>query len=198
MNYVIFSILNYLVGSIPWALVIGKVFYKTDVREYGSGNLGATNLGRTLGRVPAVICAVLDALKGLIMLLIEMNIDYNAAIVTIIFVVIGHCYPIFAQFRGGKAVATSFGIILGLTLTSFKEFFFIFLLPLLIWLAIKMLTSLVSLASLVGILLSAVISFFFPNLTRSIILVVLFLFVAFRHKDNIKRLLKGEERESHY
>ena len=198
MNFVIFSIINYLVGSISWALVIGKLFYKTDVREFGSKNLGATNVGRTLGKIPAIIVAVLDALKGVFCYIIEVNIDPIAAILTVIFAAIGHCYPIFAQFKGGKAVATSFGILLALSISSYKEFILIFLIPLLIWLMIKKFTSLVSLASLIALFISALLSLICLDYYKSIVIFILFIFVSYRHKDNIKRLLAGKETKSNY
>ena len=198
MNFVIFSIINYLVGSISWALVIGKLFYKTDVREFGSKNLGATNVGRTLGKIPAIIVAVLDALKGFFCYIIEVNIDPIAAILTVIFAAIGHCYPIFAQFKGGKAVATSFGILLALSISSYKEFILIFLIPLLIWLMIKKFTSLVSLASLIALFISALLSLICLNYYKSIVIFILFIFVSYRHKDDIKRLLAGKETKSNY
>ena len=198
MNFVIFSIINYLVGSISWALVIGKLFYKTDVREFGSKNLGATNVGRTLGKIPAIIVAVLDALKGFFWYIIEVNIDPIAAILTVIFAAIGHCYPIFAQFKGGKAVATSFGILLALSISSYKEFILIFLIPLLIWLMIKKFTSLVSLASLIALFISALLSLICLDYYKSIVIFILFIFVSYRHKDNIKRLLAGKETKSNY
>ena len=198
MNFVIFSIINYLVGSISWALVIGKLFYKIDVIEFGSKNLGATNVGRTLGKIPAIIVAVLDALKGVFCYIIEVNIDPIAAILTVIFAAIGHCYPIFAQFKGGKAVATSFGILLALSISSYKEFILIFLIPLLIWLMIKKFTSLVSLASLIALFISALLSLICLDYYKSIVIFILFIFVSYRHKDNIKRLLAGKETKSNY
>ena len=133
MKFFIFSVLNYIVGSIPWSLVIGKVFYNTDVRKHGSGNLGATNTGRTLGKKAAYAVAVLDALKGFFMFLILSAIDFKTACLTIIFVPVGHCYPLFANFKGGKAVATTFGIILAVSISSLKSFILVFLLPLAIW-----------------------------------------------------------------
>lgn len=199
MKYLLFAIFNYLVGSIPWALVIGKLFYNTDVRKHGSGNLGATNVGRTLGKKAAIIVGLLDGLKGFIMFFIENKISYDAALYTVIFVAIGHCYPIFAGFKGGKAVATTFGIMLALSLGTFKSFFIGFLLPGIIWIIIKKTTKYVSLASLIAILSSSLLTFLLlKKYDCGCVLLLIFTFVAYRHKDNIVRLINGTENKSNY
>ncbi len=198
MKVIIFAILNYIVGSIPWALVIGKVFYNTDVRKHGSGNLGATNTGRTLGKKAAVAVAVLDALKGFFMFLILSRFDYKTACLTSIFVAVGHCYPLFANFKGGKAVATTFGIILALSIYSLKSFLLGFLLPLGIWLLITKMTEYVSLASLISVLTAVVISAFINHSYVTLSLLLIWLFVVYKHKDNIQRLIKGTENKRNY
>lgn len=198
MKVIIFAILNYIVGSIPWALVIGKVFYNTDVRKHGSGNLGATNTGRTLGKKAAIAVAVLDALKGFFMFLILSRFDYKTACLTNIFVAVGHCYPLFANFKGGKAVATTFGIILALSIYSLKSFLLGFLLPLGIWLLITKMTEYVSLASLISVLTAVVISAFINHSYVTLSLLLIWLFVVYKHKDNIQRLIKGTENKRNY
>ncbi len=199
MKYLLFALLNYLVGSVPWALVIGELFYKTDVRQYGSGNLGATNVGRTLGKKAAVIVALLDAFKGFIMFMIESKISYNLALYTVIFVAIGHCYPIFAKFKGGKAVATGFGIMLALSLGSLKTFLLIFLLPALLWVVISQTTKYVSLASLSALLSSTIITaFIIKDSDKAAVLLLLLVFISYRHKENIVRLINGTENKANY
>ena len=113
--YLLLILMGYLYGSIPFALVIGKLFYHTDVRNSGSGNLGGTNAGRVLGKKAGLSVIILDASKCCISILIagtvakymkfDMNIIYPCALAC----VIGHCYPIFAGFRGGKAVSVAIG-----------------------------------------------------------------------------------------
>ncbi len=199
MKYVFFALLNYLVGSIPWALVIGKVFYKTDVRQYGSRNLGATNVGRTLGKKVGILVAILDASKGFIMFMIESKISYQLALFTVIFVAIGHCYPIFAGFKGGKAVATTFGIMLALSLGSLRSFLLIFLIPGLLWVAISEITKFVSLASILSVLTSVITTRFIINdASKAAVLLLLFVFITYRHKDNIVRLISGKENKLNY
>lgn len=198
MKAIIFSVLNYIVGSIPWALVVGKVFYNTDVRKYGSGNLGATNAGRVLGKKVAYIVTVLDALKGFVMFMILSRFDYIIACYTIIFVAVGHCYPLFANFKGGKAVATSFGIILAISVASLKSFIIIFLVPVAIWFLISKVTEYVSLASLLATFLSVVFSAFICDNYVTISLLMIWLLIVYKHKENISRLLKGTENKKNY
>ena len=115
MEYILFAIIAYLLGSIPSALLVGKIGYKIDIREHGSGNLGATNTFRVLGFKAGIIVTFSDILKGTIATLIPLFSGADVYVLAIgIFAVIGHTYPIFAKFKGGKAVATSAGIILGI------------------------------------------------------------------------------------
>ncbi len=115
MDYIIFGIIAYLLGSIPFALIIGKIGYKIDVREHGSGNLGATNAFRVLGIKAGSIVIIGDILKGTAAVLLPQLFDANVYPLIIgIIAVLGHTYPIFAKFKGGKAVATSGGMILGI------------------------------------------------------------------------------------
>ncbi len=108
-------ILAYLYGSIPFALVIGRLFYKTDVRNYGSGNLGGTNTGRVLGKKAGVLVIILDASKALLVMFLTryfcslLSLNEDTPYICALFCVIGHCYPVFANFKGGKAVSTAIG-----------------------------------------------------------------------------------------
>src|SRR5699024_2142080 len=114
MYYILFAIIAYLIGSIPSALIVGKLGYNKDIRKYGSGNLGSTNTFRVLGIKAGAIVTVSDILKGTIATIIPilLSIDVYPLIIGI-FAVLGHTYPLFAKFKGGKAVATSSGIVLG-------------------------------------------------------------------------------------
>src|SRR5699024_8886360 len=117
VEYVIFIVIAYLLGSIPFALVVGKLFYRIDIREHGSGNLGATNAFRVLGTKAGIFVTLADILKGTIATLIPLAAGYFydvevSRLLVGIFAVLGHTYPLFAKFKGGKAVATSGGIIL--------------------------------------------------------------------------------------
>ena len=100
MQILISSLMGYLIGSIPFALVIGKVFYNTDIREHGSGNLGGTNAGRTLGAKAGIAVSILDVLKATIAMIITSLFCEEAVIYAGFFATFGHCFPIFANFKG--------------------------------------------------------------------------------------------------
>jgi len=191
MDYIIFIILAYVLGSIPFALVVGKLGFNKDIREHGSGNLGATNAFRVLGIKAGIIVTLADILKGTLATLLPVfaayfyDVDVSRLLIGI-FAVIGHTYPIFAKFNGGKAVATSGGIILGLN----PLLFFIILLTFFISLY---LTKYVSLASMVTGVVSTVISFFFKDYLLFALILVLTIFIIIRHRDNIKRIINKEE-----
>ena len=104
MQTIIVIILSYLFGSVPWALVIGKVFYHKDIRKEGSGNLGASNAGRVLGKTAGVAVTILDALKAFLSMYLAYLFAPNAILFAGLACCIGHCFPIFANFHGGKAV----------------------------------------------------------------------------------------------
>jgi glycerol-3-phosphate acyltransferase PlsY len=117
-------LLAYLLGSIPSGLIIGKLFYKTDIREHGSGNLGGTNTFRTLGVKAGIAVTLADILKGTLATSLPLFFASDLhMLIAGVFAVIGHMYPIFAGFRGGKAVATSGGILL-----AYAPFLFVFML----------------------------------------------------------------------
>lgn len=191
MDYIIFIILAYLLGSIPFALVVGKLGFKKDVREFGSGNLGATNAFRVLGIKAGIIVTVADILKGTLATLLPVFAAYFydvevSRLLLGIFAVIGHTYPVFAKFKGGKAVATSGGIVLGLN----PLLFFIILLTFFITL---FLTKYVSLTSMITGVVSTVIAFFFKDYLLFALILVLTIFIIIRHRDNIKRIMNKEE-----
>lgn len=129
MKILISLIIGYLIGSIPWGVVIGKIFYHKDIREYGSGNSGGTNAGRVLGRPIGIIVILLDALKALIVMIIVNKISPGYEQYAGLAVCIGHCFPIFAGFKGGKAVASSYGYFLGLAIYVTHEYIWTFLVP---------------------------------------------------------------------
>ncbi len=193
------SIFGYLFGSIPFALVVGKLFYKTDIRGFGSGNLGGTNAGRVLGGKAGVAVAILDGLKGFFVIAIVMTFNPSAAVIAGFMAAIGHCYPIFAQFKGGKAVSTAFGYLLGVSLFITHTVLWMFVLPLFTFFAILKLTKFVSLSSLIAVSLAAIISFFVqPNLQVSLCALLIAILVIYRHRANIERLRNHTENKIHW
>lgn len=199
MLNLLFIVIAYLFGSISWSLVIGKVFFHTDIRTQGSGNLGGTNAGRVLGKKVGMAVIVLDALKAFFAIMIAVLIAPSDTVV-LPFVgiasVIGHCYPIFAGFKGGKGVATCFGFVLALGVFVVKDLLWIFVIPLLIFLATLYLTKYVSLSSMVAIFFMPLFALF-KGYSMEIVLslVILWLLVVYRHRENIKRIKDGSERK---
>lgn len=191
VDYIIFIIIAYLLGSIPFALIVGKVGYKIDVREHGSGNLGATNAFRVLGKKAGIIVTLADILKGTIATLVPLFVGlfYDVEVSRLlvgIFAVLGHTYPIFAKFKGGKAVATSGGIILGVNPLLFLAILATFLLTLYLF-------KYVSLASMVTGVVATIITLFLNDWLLFIMILSLTIFVLYRHKDNIKRIKNKTE-----
>lgn len=180
-------LLAYLLGSIPSGVWIGKLFYKTDIREHGSGNSGTTNTFRVLGKKAGIIVLVLDILKGTLAALLPIWLGSNIhPMVVGLFAVIGHVYPIFAKFKGGKAVATSAGIALGAQP--------IFLLCLaVIWAVVLYTSSMVSLASIIAVIIGAIASLFLGDPLFALIVWIAMIIVIVRHKSNIGRIKNGTE-----
>lgn len=191
----------YLFGSIPFALIIGKVFYNTDIRTEGSGNLGGTNAGRVLGKAAGVSVATLDTLKAFVVILVAHQFLPNEAGYVAfagVFAAIGHCYPIFAQFRGGKAVSTAFGYLLGVSLflVNPQLVWVLFFLPIAIALTSLKITKYVSFSAMLSVTITVILSFFVQsNLTVSLALVMIDILLIYRHRSNIERLRNGTERK---
>ncbi len=198
MNYLIYALLilfGYFYGSIPFALVIGKLFYNVDIRSSGSGNLGGTNAGRVLGKKAGVAVIVLDASKCCLTMflskLIITNLHLNTDIVywTGLACVIGHCYPIFAHFKGGKAVSTAMGFIL---MVDWK----VALIALGFFFVILKISKYVSLASMIASSSVAICSPFLNYSSQCIIVCILLVsLLVYKHKENIKRIINGTERK---
>ncbi len=194
VGIIVSAIIGYLLGSIPFALVIGKVFYKTDVREYGSGNLGGSNAGRVLGKKAAISVIALDVLKVVAATGISAALfDPMVSIWAGLFAAIGHCYPIFAGFRGGKAVATMFGFLLSCAIFTFQNPWML-LIPLAVFLVLLVIFQMVSLASIFASITQAIYIYFITDAqsiqVASILLAIL---VIWRHRSNIKRIIDGNE-----
>lgn len=198
MMTVLCIILGYLLGSIPFALVIGKLFYKTDIRQYGSGNLGGTNAGRVLGKKAGISVIVLDVLKVVLAAGLASLVSEPATIWTSLACCIGHCYPIFAHFKGGKAVTTMFGFLISTSIFIFQEFSY-FLVPLFMFLIILYLFKYVSLGSICASVCSSLyitaqlLSLDVNNLFIILASWLMTLLVIYRHSANIKRIQEGTE-----
>ena len=193
MYEILLILLGYLYGSIPFALVIGKVFYNTDVRESGSGNLGGTNAGRVLGKKAGISVIVLDALKAVIIfylssyLSLKFNLNPDIKYLAGLACIFGHCYPIFAEFRGGKAVSTSLGYFLCIEPLYAVVAIIVFLLVLHI-------SKYVSLSSIsTALIVLCITPFLAVSITAKLCMLVAVILLVYRHKDNIKRIKNQTE-----
>ncbi|MBC6309334.1 glycerol-3-phosphate 1-O-acyltransferase PlsY [Listeria sp. FSL L7-1582] len=187
---ILLCLIAYILGSIPSGLWIGKIFYKKDIRDFGSGNLGATNSFRVLGVKPGIIVTLMDILKGtaatLLPFFFQLDVNHHFWLLTGIFAIIGHSFPVFAKFKGGKAVATSAGVILAYAPWLFLAALVIFILSLKI-------SKYVSLSSMIAAASALVISLFFQDWILVGIIAAIAAFIIYRHIPNIKRIKKGEE-----
>lgn len=195
-------LIAYLFGSIPFALIVGKVFYKKDIRNFGSGNLGGTNAGRVLGKVAGVTVAFLDLSKAFVVMWVAINfipLEYRSYVAYAgIFAAIGHCYPVFAQFRGGKAVSTAFGYLLGVSIFLVNPIlvWVLFFLPIAMGLTLLHFTKYVSFSAMVSVTFTVILSFIVQqDLTISVALILIDVLLIYRHRTNIDRLRKGTERK---
>lgn len=188
MKLIALILLAYIFGSIPTGLIIGKKFFNIDIREHGSKNIGGTNSGRVLGKRVGLIVSILDILKVFLPTLVAnifLGVDYASIIG--LFGMLGHCYPVFANFRGGKGVSSFLGIVFALN-------FFIGILVVIIWKILKHLTNYVSVASMLSCFAASFIFLFKYGLKLSFYTMFAgAVFVVYLHRANIKRLLNHSE-----
>ncbi len=189
---IVFIIFSYLLGSIPTGVIISKYFFNVDIQKVGSGNIGATNVARTLGKKVGILTLIGDALKGIIpVVIVKLYEPYPINQTLIFFCALasffGHLFPVYLKFKGGKGVATALGI-------------FIVLFPLqtlicaLLFFIIVYITRYVSLGSISSaILMPILVSFRAKDSYQIALSIIIGLFIVIKHKDNIHRLLEGKE-----
>lgn len=180
-------VLSYLLGSIPSGVWIGKKFYNTDVRDHGSGNSGTTNTFRVLGPKAGTAVLLADVLKGTLAASLPyfFQSEWNPMVIGL-GAVLGHTYPLFAQFKGGKAVATSAGVLL-----AYNPSFFIYCIA--VFGILLYMTRMVSLSSMTALVLITISSLFIQDWVLTLIAFVLTIFIIFRHRANIGRIKNGTE-----
>ena len=179
----------YLIGSIPTGLIIGKAIWKKDLRRFGSHNIGATNAWRILGKKAGLLIFILDFVKGQLGVILGACIVGSpcAMVVGGLFAMLGHMFPIFIGFKGGKGVATGLGVISAL-MPKVTAIVFI------VWLVIVFITRYVSLGSIVAAALAVILAAIFHEPTPYIIFALIAaILIIFRHRENIKRLKAGRE-----
>jgi len=188
MDYLVAIIFSYLLGSIPFGLILTKLFLKKDIRKIGSGNIGATNVLRSGNKLIAYLTLFFDILKAVIPV-VYIKLNYPDLIyISSLSVFLGHVFPIWLKFKGGKGVATYVGILFSINLV----FGFIFCIS---WLLVFILFKYSSLSSLVASL-SVPLFLFFTNGEQIIFFIILFVLIFYTHRENIKRLKNKEESKS--
>lgn len=185
INLIIVAVYSYLLGSIPFGLILTKIFLKKDIRKIGSGNIGTTNVLRTGKKSLAAGTLLLDLMKGYFSIIITFTYFENLISYSALICFIGHIFPVWLKFKGGKGVATYLGVVLAL---SYK-FFLIFGIS---WLILSFLFKYASLSSIISSLIVFVFSYFFNN-NFSLILFIFFIIILYTHRENIVRLKNSEE-----
>lgn len=190
-------IASYLIGSIPTAYIFGRLIKKIDIRQHGSGNVGATNAFRILGKGPGSFVLLIDILKGAVVTSLVADLfgltDPLMRVLLGIVVVCGHNWTVFLNFKGGKGIATSLGVLVGLTIAiaSIRP---VVLYTFLSWVLAFLLSGYVSLSSIVAAVVLPILTLVFPQPFAVVMLsVILCVFVVLRHRPNITRLLEGKE-----
>ena len=187
LDFIILIIISYLCGSIPFGLLISKGFGIDDLRDKGSGNIGATNAWRVGGKKIGLLTFFCDAIKCFLPVLVLKNLfNIQLGALSGLIAIIGHVFPVWLKFKGGKGVASMFGLLFAVTPI-------IALLTGLLWVLIFKKTRLASLASLISILFTSVISFFSVDLFVFLIYLFAYLLIFINHKSNIIRLINNEE-----
>ncbi|WP_423802907.1 glycerol-3-phosphate 1-O-acyltransferase PlsY [Nicoliella spurrieriana] len=190
-------IIAYLLGSIPSGILIGEKFFNVDIRKHGSGNIGTTNTFRVLGPIAGTVVLFMDIAKGALSAALPLIFQVNFGsihLTELIFglcAVAGHTFSIFDRFKGGKAVATSAGMLL-----TYNPILFI--LATAVLLLVLYLSSMVSLASLCTFIFVSIVSLLIKDYLLATIAIILTLFVFYRHRKNIQRIRAGDERLVHF
>ena len=186
MELILIISISYLMGSIPFGLILTKVFLKKDIREVGSGNIGATNVLRTGNKLIGYLTLILDVLKAAIpVLYIKFNFP-ELVYISALLAFIGHVFPVWLKFKGGKGVATYVGILFSLNIIFGLVFG-------ICWLIIFFISKYSSLSSLIGSLSVPVYILIFEGLENVFFYVIMFILIFFTHRENIKRLKNKEE-----
>ena len=186
MEYFIIGIASYLMGSIPFGLILSKLFLKKDIREIGSGNIGATNALRTGNKFIGYSTLTFDILKAIITV-IYIKFNYSDYIyVSSLCVFIGHVFPIWLKFKGGKGIATYIGILFCINI--FGGFVFI-----VIWFLSYLITKYSSLSSLLASLSIPIYFYFFLDGKNIFFYIIMFILIFYTHRENVKRLINKEE-----
>jgi len=186
MELIIIISISYLMGSIPFGLILTKIFLKKDIRKVGSGNIGATNVLRTGNKKIGYLTLILDVLKAVIPILyIKFNFP-ELMYISSLTVFIGHVFPLWLKFKGGKGVATYVGILFSIN-------YFLGIIFALSWLIIFFTSKYSSLSSILSSLIIPIFIFSYPTNGNQYFFIIMFVLILFTHKENVKRLINKEE-----
>ena len=189
MEYLTIGIISYLMGSIPFGFILTKTFLKKDIREIGSGNIGATNALRTGNKLIGYSTLLLDVAKAVIPV-IYVKFNYPELIyITSLCAFLGHVFPIWLKFKGGKGVATYVGILFAINIFLGSIFCFS-------WLIIFLILKYSSLSSLIGSLTIPMYVFFIDQSSNALFFGIMFVLIFYTHRENIKRLKNKEENKT--
>ncbi|HCY6174206.1 TPA: glycerol-3-phosphate 1-O-acyltransferase PlsY [Staphylococcus aureus] len=196
MMIIVMLLLSYLIGAFPSGFVIGKLFFKKDIRQFGSGNIGATNSFRVLGRPAGFLVTFLDIFKGFITVFFPLWLPVHAdgpistfftnGLIVGLCAILGHVYPVYLKFQGGKAVATSAGVVLGVNPILLLILAIIFFVVLKIF-------KYVSLASIVAAICCVIGSLIIQDYILLVVSFLVSIILIIRHRSNIARIFRGEE-----
>ena len=189
MEYLTIGIISYLMGSIPFGFILTKTFLKKDIREIGSGNIGATNALRTGNKLIGYSTLLLDVAKAVIPV-VYVKFNYPELIyITSLCAFLGHVFPIWLKFKGGKGVATYVGILFAINIFLGSIFCFS-------WLIIFLISKYSSLSSLIGSLTIPMYVFFIDQSSNALFFGIMFVLIFYTHRENIKRLKNKEENKT--
>ena len=186
VNILIVFLYSYLLGSIPFGLIITKIFLRKDIREIGSGNIGATNVLRTGNKLLAFFTLILDFLKGYFSIILTLKYYNEFILLSGLFCLLGHIFSIWLKFKGGKGVATFAGILLAISL----KYFLIFVL---VWVSSLLIFRYSSLSSITATFCIVIYDYFFIEGNFVFFLSISFIIVLYAHRSNILKLIKKSE-----
>ena len=185
------SIYSYILGSIPFGLVLTKIFLKKDIREIGSGNIGATNVLRAGKKTLGIATLLLDALKAYASVLITLNLSSDYVYLSALLCFLGHIFPIWLKFNGGKGIAVYLGVLFAFSI-------YLGLIFMISWTIILYFSKYSSLSSLISSIIILLYSFTFNNLNMSLFFFIILIIVVYTHRENISRIRDKTENKINF
>ena len=186
INLIIVIVYSYFLGSIPFGFILTKIFLKQDIRETGSGNIGATNVSRTGNKFLAILTLVLDFLKGYMTIIITLKYFNDLILLSALICLLGHIFSIWLKFKGGKGVATYLGILLALSVNYFLIF-------IIVWFSILLIFKYSSLSSILSTFGIFIYEYFFLENNILSFLFISFIIILYAHRSNILKLINKTE-----